>query len=107
VAWPWRMIDARGGLRLVGGLAPKNVGDESLRIAVVKREPVAGFAPDAVEGQEDVMRGGQRSDRERACLAHCFGSFKNFRVAPAKDIAATMVVTTHPGCAHIVGIDGK
>ncbi len=103
------MVDALGGFAIVGGLGPENVGDERLRIAVVKREPARlDLHHDAVAGQEDVIRGGQREAIEKRLVWHeCFGSFKTFAVAPAENIGGNHeLIAAHFGLrAHFVGIE--
>jgi len=64
------VVDALGGFFVVVGLGPENVGDEGLRIAIVKGEP-AGLNLDHyfVARQENVICGGQREAVDERCVA--------------------------------------
>src|SRR5882762_5865123 len=53
---PGRVVDALRRYPIVAGLSPENIGDESLRIAVVQREPARlNLHHDAVARQEHVI----------------------------------------------------
>src|ERR1700674_3080252 len=85
----WCMVDALDGFAKVARLGPKDVGNESLRIAVVQREPGRlDLDHDAVAGEEDVVcRGKREAVKERLVRRDGLGHFKTLAIAAAEDIS--------------------
>jgi len=82
------VVDALGGFAKIGGLGPKGVRDESLRIAIVEREPGGlDLHHDAVAGQKNVIGGGEREAvEERLVWREGFRRFETFAVVAAKNV---------------------
>src|SRR5713226_3291149 len=104
-----RMVDALGGFAIVGGLGPENVGNESLRIAVVEGEPARlNLHHDAVAAQEHVIRRGEREAIEqRLVRREGLWRFKTLAIAAAENISGDHeLVAAHFGLrAYFVGIE--
>src|SRR5216684_48931 len=95
-----RMVDALGGFAIVGGLGPENVVNESLRIAVVEREPAGlNLHHDAMAGEEHVIGGGKREAIEqRLVRRQSFWCFKTLAVAAAENVGGNhQLITAHFG----------
>src|SRR2546423_13820364 len=55
-----RVVDTLRSFAVIPGFCPENVGHESLRIAIIQREPTGlNLYHDAVSGEENVVRCGQ------------------------------------------------
>src|SRR5271154_793543 len=55
----WAVMDALRRFLKVGWLGPENIGDESLRVPVIQREPAGlDLHHDSVAWQKDVIGGG-------------------------------------------------
>src|SRR5437899_12910657 len=85
---PRCMVEALRGFAIVAGLGPENIGDKSLRIAVVEREPARlNLHHDAVAGQEHVIRRGKREAIEqRLVRRESPGRLKALPVAAAENV---------------------
>ena len=60
------VVDALGGLTIVGRLGPEDIGHERLRVAVVQREPARlDLHHDPMPRQEDVVGRRQREAVEQ------------------------------------------
>src|SRR5213593_1371423 len=83
-----RMVDALRRLYVVAGLREKDIRDERLRIAIVKRKPRRlHLHHDAMPGFELVIYGGQ-SKRVGQCLIwrDRLRTFETFSIPAAEDV---------------------
>src|SRR6266850_6866221 len=87
VTLPRRVIDALRGFAKIALLGPEDIGHESLRVAIVKREPARlDLHHDTVARQEDMIRGWQsESVEQRNVGSNWFRHFQAFAVAAAED----------------------
>src|SRR6266704_4451131 len=103
------VVDALGGFAKVAGLGPENVGNESLGIAVVEREPARlNLHHDAVAGQKHVIRRGKRETiQQRLVWRKGLGRFKTFTVASPENVRGNhKLIAAHFGLrAHFVGVE--
>jgi len=84
----WRVVDALGGFLEVARLGPEDIGDESLRIPVVEREPAGlDLHHYSVAWQEDMIRRGHSEFVEQRLIgSDRFRGFEAFPIAPAENI---------------------
>src|SRR5258708_17481315 len=105
----WCMVNALGGFAIVAWLRPKNVGNESLWIAVVERKPGGlNLDHDAVAGEEDVICIGKREAiKERLVGRNGLWRFKTLAIAAAEDVRRNhQLIAAHGRLAgHLGGID--
>jgi len=103
------VVDVLGGFAVVAGLGPENVGDERLRIAVVKWEPARlDLHHDPVAGQEDVVRGRQvELVEQRLVGGDGLRRLKALAIAAPENVGGNhQLVAAHGRLArHFVGID--
>src|SRR5438552_10810647 len=84
-----RVVDTLRSFAVIPGFCPENVGHESLRIAIIQREPTGlNLYHDAVSGEENVVRCGQvETVDQRFVGRQRFRSLQTLAIAAAKDVS--------------------
>src|SRR5207249_532531 len=83
-----RVVDTLRSFAVIPGFCPENVGHESLRIAIIQREPTGlNLYHDAVSGEENVVRRGQiEAIEQRLVGSEGFCCLQALAIAAAEDV---------------------